>query len=180
MKHIKLTNSRRTNFFSLATFIIALMFLSYATTSFAQTTKVNFSGTWVLNESKSTEVQGGFRMGASMMTITHDAVNLNVETTRKNRDGEDVKSTAKFTLDGKECTNPAGFGNSTRKSVLSWSADGKVLNFAHSMTFERNGETQEFKNSETWKLNDDKTLSVETIMNFQGEEMKTVNVYDKK
>jgi len=180
MKRIKLNNSKKTYFFSLATFSIALMFLSYATTSIAQTTRVNFSGAWALNESKSTQAEGGFRMGASMMTIAQDGNNLSVESTRKNRDGEDVKSTAKFTLDGKECTNPAGFGNSTRKSVLSWSADGKVLNFAHSMTFERNGETQEFKNSETWKLNDDKTLSIETIMNFQGEERKITNVYDKK
>ena len=180
MRHINLPNSKKTRFFCFATFISAVMFLSYTTTISAQDIKANFSGTWALNESKSTQAEGGFRMGASMMTIAQDGNNLSVESTRKNRDGEDVKSTAKFTLDGKECTNPAGFGNSTRKSVLSWSADGKVLNFAHSMTFERNGETQEFKNSETWKLNDDKTLSVETIMNFQGEEMKTVNVYDKK
>jgi hypothetical protein len=114
-------------------------------------------------------------MGASLMTITQDANNLSYESTRKNQNGEDVKSTLKFTLDGKECVNPA-FGNSTRKSVLTWSADGKALNFAHTMNFNDN----EMKSTESWKLNDDKTLSVETVMNFQGEERKTTNIYDKK
>jgi hypothetical protein len=159
--------------------LLAIILLTYATAS-AQTGGINFSGTWVFNESKSTPSEGGFRMGASLMTITQEANNLSVESTRKNRDGEDVKSTSKFTLDGKECVNPAGFGNSNRNSVVIWSADKKMLNFAHTMKFERDGETQEFKNTESWKLNDDKTLSVETIMNFQGEERKTTNIYDKK
>ena len=161
------------------TLLVMILFFANGST-FAQAGKANFSGTWAFNESKSTPSEGGFRMGASLMTITQDANNLNVESTRKNMDGEDVKSTSKFTLDGKECVNPAGFGNSTRKSVLTWSGDGKTLNFAHSMKFERDGETQEFKNTESWKLNDDKTLSIETIMNFQGEERKTTNIYDKK
>jgi hypothetical protein len=150
------------------------MFFLHSTLS----AQVNFSGTWALNESKSTAAQG-FRMGATLMTITQDGINLTIESTRKNQNGEDVKSTLKYTLDGKECSNVA-FGNSTRKSVLTWSADGKTLSFAHSMNFERDGATQEFKSTESWKLNDDKTLSVETIMNFNGEEMKTTNVYDKK
>jgi hypothetical protein len=180
MKHINLPKSNRTSLIGLGTFIFTVFLFSFSTTIFAQDTKANFSGTWVWNESKSTPVEGGFRMSPSAMTITQEAINLNVESTRKNRDGEDVKSTAKFTLDGKECSNAGGFGNSTRKSVLTWSTDGKTLNFAHSMTFDMNGETQEFKNTESWKLTDDKTLSVETIMNFNGEEMKTINVYDKK
>ena len=163
----------------MTTVLVVILFLSNSTT-FAQTGKPNFSGTWALNESKSTPTEGGFRMGASMMAITQDGNNLSNESTRKNQNGEDVKSTSKFTLDGKECVNPAGFGNSTRTSVLTWSADGKSLNFAHAMKFDRNGETTEFKSTESWKINDDKTLSIETVMNFQGEERKITNIYDKK
>jgi hypothetical protein len=146
---------------------------------FAQN-KTDFTGTWAFNESKSTPVEGGFRFGPSLMVVTQDGNNLSYESTRKDRDGADVKSTSKFTMDGKESVNPAGFGNSNRNSVVTWAADGKVLNFAHTMIFERDGEKQEFKNTESWKINDDKTLSVETTMNFQGEERKTTNVYDKK
>ena len=163
-----------------ASFLMLFLISISSSTVSAQSGKTNFSGTWAFNETKSTPVEGGFRMGASLMTVTQDGNNLSVESTRKNRDGDDVKSTSKFTLDGKECSNQTGFGNSERKSVLTWSADGKTLNFAHSMTFERDGQTQEFKNTETWKINDDKTLTVEVTMNFQGEERKVTNIYDKK
>jgi hypothetical protein len=160
--------------------MLAMILFLTSAKSFSQAAKTNFSGTWAFNEAKSTPSEGGFRMGASLMVVTQDGDNLSYEGTRKNRDGEDVKSTSKFTLDGKESVNPAGFGNSNRNSLVTWSADGKVLNFSHTMKFEREGETQEFKNTESWKINDDKTLSVEIIMNFQGEERKITSVYDKK
>jgi hypothetical protein len=170
-------NSGKSSSNLLATIAFSLMFLSFASYLSAQGT--NFSGTWALNETKSTPSQGGFRMGATLMTITQDGTNLTIESTRKNQNGEDVKSTSKFTLDGKECSNVA-FGNSTRKSVVTWSTDKKSLAFAHIMNFERDGQTTEFKSSETWKINDDKSLSIETVMTMQGEERKTTNVYDKK
>lgn len=173
-------NSGKTRFKFLVIFTTTLLCASFISTVSAQTGSVNFSGKWAFNESKSTPSQGGFRMAASLMVITQDGNNLTYESTRQNQNGEDVKSTSKFTLDGKECENP-GFGNNTRKSVVTWSADGKTLGFAHTMKFERDGETQEFKSTESWKINEaDKTLSVETAMTFQGEERKTTNVYDKK
>jgi hypothetical protein len=145
-----------------------------------QTGTVNFSGSWAFNEAKSTPSEGGFRMGASLYVITQDGNNLSVESTRPGRDGQEMKSTSKFTLDGKECSNPA-FGNTMRKSVVKWSADGKSLTFSHIMNFERDGETTEFKSTETWKINEaDKTLVLETVMNTPNGEMKTTNVYNKK
>jgi hypothetical protein len=49
------------------------------------------------------------------------------------------------------------------------------------MNFERDGQTNEFKSSETWKINDsDKTLVIETVFNGPNGEMKSTNVYDKK
>lgn len=161
------------------TSMLMILFVS-TSASYAQTGKISFSGTWAFNESKSTPAEGGFRFAASQMVVTQDGNNLTNESTRKNRDGEDVKSTSKYTLDGKECSNPAGFGNSTRKSVVTWSADGKTLGFAHTSNFEMNGETREFKSSESWKLNDDKTLAVETVFNGPNGETKMTNVYDKK
>lgn len=171
--------SFKTSLKFMVTMLVMILFLAN-TSTFAQAGKANFSGTWAFNEAKSTPSEGGFRMGASLMVITQDGNNLSVENTRKNQDGEDVKSTYKYTLDGKESVNTV-FGNNTRKSVATWSADGMSLNFAHTMNFERDGQTQEFKSTETWKINQtDKTLSVETAMNFQGEERKVTNIYDKK
>jgi len=163
-------------------FFGALLLVSFvfSTASTLAQGKVTFAGTWALNETKSTPSEGGPSMASSLMTITQDGINLSAESTRRGMDGENTKSTSKFTLDGKESTNPAGFGNSTRKSTVTWSADGKSLNFAHTMKFDRDGESMEFKNTEVWTLTDEKTLSVTTVMNFQGEERKNTAVYDKK
>jgi hypothetical protein len=179
MKITRGTISGKTRLRFLATITITLLFLSFTFTTIAQTGSVNFSGTFALNETKSTAAQGGFRFAATLMVIKQEGNTLTVESTRKGQNQEDIKTTYKYTLDGKECSNPS-FNNNTRKSLVTWSADGKALNFAHSTKFDNNGETQEFKYTEIWKINADNTLSDETTMNFQGAENKTNNVYDKK
>lgn len=145
----------------------------------AQTSSTDFSGTWSFNESKSTPSQGGFRFAPSLLTIVQDGNNLSVERTSVRPGGEEFKSTDKFTLDGKECVNP--MFNSSRKSMVKWSEEGKVLAFSHTMTFDREGQPQEIKISEIWKYSDtEKTLTVETSFTGPNGEMKTANVYDKK
>ena len=167
-------NSGKSRSNILATIAISLLFLSFA--SYLSAQSVSFSGTWAFNESKSTPAQGGPRFAPVLMVITQEGNNLTVERTSKGQNGEDMKTTSKFTLDGKECVNQ-GFQNSTRKSTVTWSADKKSLAFAHTMTFNEN----DMKFAETWKLNEtDKTLAVETVFNGQDGEMKTTNVYDKK
>jgi hypothetical protein len=160
--------------------MVAVLLTLSGVSAFAQNDKPDFSGTWAFNESKSTAAEGGFRMAPILMTITQDATTLTVERTSKGQNGEELKSTSKFTLDGKECSNTL-FGNNIRKSIVTWSADGKVLNFAHTMNFERDGQSTEFKSTDAWTLNAaDKTLSVATSFNGPQGEMKVTNVYDKK
>jgi hypothetical protein len=145
---------------------------------FGQGGKTNFSGTWAFNESKSNLGEGpGFR-GASKLVITQDGINLTVARDRTNQNGETTTTTDKYTLDGKECVNTSGRGPS--KTIVTWSADGKSLNFAVTRTFERDGQTTEMKSSEVWTLTDAAALSVVTTMNFQGTERKTTYAYDKK
>jgi len=161
----------------LGTFFLLLLMISSLN---AQTGSVNFSGTWAFNEAKSTPSEGGFRMGASTYVITQDGNNLTVESTRPGRDGQEMKTTAKYTLDGKECSNTA-FGTNVQKSIVKWSADGKSLTFSNTMNFERDGTTTEFKSTQTWKINEaDKTFLLESVMNTPNGEMKTLTVYDKK
>ena len=112
------------------------------------------------------------------MTVTQEGNNLSVARVRTNRDGEATTTTEKYTLDGKESVNTAGFGPS--KTVVTWSADGKTLNFAITRTFDRNGETMEMKSTEAWSLTDATTLSLLSTTNFQDTERKTTSVYDKK
>jgi hypothetical protein len=145
---------------------------------YGQGAKTNFSGTWAFNEAKSNLGEGpGFR-GASKLVITQDDNNLTVARDRTNQNGETTTTTDKYTLDGKECVNTSGRGPS--KTIVTWAADGKSLNFAVTRTFERDGQTTEMKSSEVWTLADAAALSVVNIMNFQGEERKTTYAYDKK
>ena len=145
---------------------------------FAQT---SFSGTWALNESKSNFGDSQFRMASTTIVATQDAKVLTVETTRPGRDGQETKSTAKYNLDGTPSENP-GFGNSVRKSTVTWSADKSSITIASTMTFDMNGETRTMNSSETWKLTEGgKVLLLNNVMpGFEGGEMKTTAAYDKK
>jgi hypothetical protein len=167
MANSKFCSSKRTGSFILASFFFFTFFILASFTTIIAQTGTDFSGTWVLNESKSTQPEGGFRMAPVSMVITQDGINLTVERTSNGPNGDEFKSTAKFRYN-------------VRKSIVKWSPDKKSLVFDHSMTFERDGQTNEFKSSETWKLNADKSLAVETVFNTPNGEMSSTNVYDKK
>jgi len=154
--------------------VFAIFFvLLTATNAFSQ--QVNFSGTWLLNEGKSSSVEGGFRFAPTTIVISHNGNELSVQSTMPLPEG-DFTFRSKYTLDGKECSNIL-FQDNVRKSTAQWSADGKSLTFAHTMNFNGN----EFKSSETWKLNEtDKTLTIENVFNTPNGEMRLTNVYDKK
>ena len=101
----------------------------------------NFSGTWGFNESKSNFGESQFRFAATTMTVTQDANSLSVESTMPGRDGGEMKTNAKYALDGSVSENP--MFNSSRKSTAAWSADKKSLTIASVMTFEMGGESRE-------------------------------------
>jgi hypothetical protein len=168
----------------LLTLTVIMAFLLLEQNSFAQGSKVNFSGAWAFNESKSDVGGGGgrgFRMGSSQMTVTQEGMNLTIARIRTNRDGEQTTTTDKYTMDGKEIVNESSSGRGgPTKTTVSWSADGKTLNFAVTRTFEREGQTMEMKSSEAWTLTDARTLSVVSTFNTPDGEMKTTLVYDKK
>ena len=144
----------------------------------AQAGKANFSGTWVLNTSKSTMPQGGGgggrgggRMGgSSTFTVTQDA---NVLTqTRTSQDG--TSRATKYTLDGKETVNSTGRGE--RKSTAKWSGDGKSLTITTKSSYNGNERTS----TEVWSLTDARTLSIVSTRPGRDGEMKLTMVYDKK
>lgn len=146
----------------------------------AQGSKVNFAGKWAFNESKSNLGDGqgrGFR-SASQIIATQEGNNLTVERTRTNQNGEATATTEKYTMDGKESVNTSGRGPS--KTIVTWSADGKALNFAITRSFDRNGTTTEMKSTEVWNLTDANTLTILSTFTMQDTERKTTLVYDKK
>ncbi|MCK5371207.1 MAG: hypothetical protein KAQ62_21755 [Cyclobacteriaceae bacterium] len=96
-------------------FIIALAFLS--ATAFGQ--KVNFSGDWKLNESKS-ELGYEFSLAPSAMNVEHTKKTLDVTSV-----GE-IETKAHYTLDGEVSENP-GFEDSVTKSTAGYDKKTKTL-----------------------------------------------------
>lgn len=142
--------------------------------------QANFAGTWAFNESKSNFGDSQFRFAATSMVVTQDASTLTVESTMPGRDGGEMKTSAKYTLDGKVSENP--MFNTTRKSTVTWSPDKTAMIISSSMTFDMGGETREMKSTETWKLAEGgKVLLIESVrQGREGGEIKTTAAYDKK
>jgi hypothetical protein len=145
--------------------------------TFAQGTP-NFSGTWAYNESKSNLGEGGFRMISQTLTITQTDKSFSIERSFTGQDGTERKSTETYTLDGKESVNPVF--NTSKKSIANWSDDKKSLTVSSVMVFEMNGEKNEFKTVEIYKLDTDKTLSINSQSTSSRGERKATLVYDKK
>ena len=165
------------NFASTRKLIASSVLLLISAGIFAQT---NFSGTWGFNESKSNFGESQFRFAATTMTVTQDANTLTVESTMPGRDGGEMKTSAKYNLDGTVSENP--MFNTTRKSTVAWSADKTSLTITSTMTFERDGQSREMKSSETWKFSEGgKVLLLDNVRpGRDGGEMKTTVAYDKK
>ena len=143
--------------------------------------RANFSGEWKLNEGKSELGQFGGRGAArSIKVISSDANGISMERTSTNQAGEAVVRKEALTFDGKAVESAGGFGNSKRKSTAAWSADGQSMVISTTMTFDREGETMEIKQKETWKLTDGgKTLVIEASSSSQMGESTTKLVYEK-
>jgi hypothetical protein len=138
----------------------------------AQAGKVNFSGSWTLNESKSILPQGGGGggMSASNLVVAQEANLL----TRTSTGQDGTQRVAKYNLDGKESVNTTGGGES--KSTAKWSDDGKSLTIVTKSNF--NG--TERTSTAVWSLTEAKALSIVTTRQSQDGEVKSTMVYDKK
>jgi hypothetical protein len=162
-------------------FSVALIFLCISMTA-----QVDFSGTWNFNESQSKYGDGGGHdgpggpMGGGSLVVIQNGNSLAVERTMHGPDGE-MKISEKYTLDGNVCENTFIF-DMKKKSTVTWSSDKKSISFESTMIMERDGESREMKESETWKLGaDKKTLVIDsTRPNRDGDNMKMTMVYDKK
>jgi hypothetical protein len=101
-------------------FILALAFLS--ATTFGQ--KVNFSGDWKLNESKS-EQGYEFSLAPKAMKVEHTKKTLDL-TRVLEFDGQEFEDKQHYTLDGAVCEN-TGFMESVTKSTANFDKKTKSL-----------------------------------------------------
>lgn len=144
----------------------------------AQNGGTNFSGSWTLNESKSNFGDAPFRMAASLLEVKQEGNNLAIGRTVSGPDGQEMKMSGKYTLDGKENEN-LGIMDMKTKSTVTWATDKKSYTIASTTFFNMNGDTMEMKSSEIWKLDGDK-LIIDATNSMPDGEMKTSVVYDKK
>lgn len=163
----------RKSFLRLLALVVMSAFIIFPVKINAQGGKADFSGTWTLNEAKSTMPQGGGggqRMGGREFTVTQ-AANLMTQT----RTGQDGTARAtKYALDGTESVN--AFGEFESKSTAKWAADGKSLTITTKSNFNGNERTS----TAVWTLTDAKTLSIVSTRQGQNGEVKATMVYDKK
>jgi hypothetical protein len=164
--------------FYLKSGLFVVLCLLISAVSFAQSA-ANFSGSWAFNESKSNLGEGGFRMASQQLIITQNDKSLTLERSFAGQDGTERKTTETYTLDGKESVNPVF--NTSKKSTASWAADKKSLAVSSVMVFEMNGEKNEIKTVEVYKLADaNKTLLIDSQSTSSMGERKTSLVYEKK
>ena len=140
--------------------------------------RVNFSGDWKLDESKSDLGEFGGRVARSIKADQKDNAITIARTTPGFNGGDPVTTTVTLTYDGK-VTESEGFGGSKRKSTASWSDDGLTLTVNTTITLERDGQASEFKSTETWTLTKDGLLSVVTHSNSPRGESTTKAIYKK-
>lgn len=145
--------------------------------SFAQGT-ANFTGSWAFNESKSNLGEGSMRF-SQVLTIAQDEKSFTINRTFTGQDGEERKMSETYTLDGKESVNP--IFNTTKKSKAVWAADKQSLTVSSVMVFEMNGEKNEIKTVEVYKLADaGATMSIDSQSTSSMGERKATLVYSKK
>jgi hypothetical protein len=154
--------------------IPCLLLFSFTTVNY----RANFSGDWKLDESKSELGNAAGRVARSLKAEQKDNDITISRTTPGFNGGDPVTTTNTVTFDGK-VTESEGFGGSKRKSTGKWSDDGLTLTINSVMTFERDGQTMEFKSVETWSLTSDGLLSVVTQTTSSRGESTTKAVYSK-
>jgi len=103
-------------------FALVLALVLFSSVAIGQ--KVNYSGEWKLNESKS-ELGYDFSMAPASMTVEHTKKALDLKSVNV-WDGTEVVSESHLTLDGKETEN-IGFGESVTTSTAEVNKDTKAI-----------------------------------------------------
>lgn len=146
----------------------------------ALTQKPDFTGTWVLDKSKSEGIPPGLEQ---TVKVVQSGDKIDVETKSVSDQGEQTINSS-YTLDGKEAevTLPGPMPGSTAKGkqTAKWSADGNVFESEDVGTFDTPYGPATIKTKRTWRLSaDGKTLTIE--LTREGPiSMKSKRVFVKK
>jgi hypothetical protein len=133
---------------------------------------IDFSGSWKLNSTKS-KLNAEFSFAPNSIIIVQKGNELKVEK-HSNFQGEDVITTDKLTLDGKEVIN-VGFRDTQKKSIASWADDKASLKVISKLSI---GDGGEMTITEVYKLTGG-NLVIESNSSSSFGDMAEIMVYDK-
>jgi hypothetical protein len=133
---------------------------------------IDFSGSWKLNSTKS-KLNAEFSFAPNTIIIVQKGNDLKVEK-HSNFQGEDMTTTDKLTLDGKEAIN-VGFRDSQKKSNANWADDKASLKVISKLSI---GDGGEMTITEVYKLTGG-NLVIESNSSSSFGDMAETMVYDK-
>jgi hypothetical protein len=163
-------------FVSLASLLLIIPLLTSSTLPMGK--KVNFSGTWILNETKSDFAEYGRMMASDKIIIVHKGKKLTMERYATAPTGEAYNYTENYTLDGKECVNaPSPEFKKTSTVAKSEDKKGLVINSTLEVSFE--GNTMKILTVENYSLQEDgKVMAIKATASTDYGDMAVNFVYD--
>ena len=158
-------------------FLAALMIVVSST---ATLLKTDFSGDWILDQSKSNLGEFGSRMTPAKLTVMQESTIITIVRTSTGQMGE-IVTTDKLTFNGIESASTGGMEGSSRKATLKWTDDQQsnlILNAITLLSF--NGNSFEVKAKEAWSLDPTgKILTIDAETTTQMGVSTTKLVYNK-
>lgn len=162
--------------FALASLLLIIPLLTSSTLQMGK--KANFSGTWILNETKSDFGEYGRMMASDKLVILHKGKKLSIERFATSPEGEAYNYTENYTLDGKECVNsPTPEFKKTSTAVKSEDKKGLVINSTLDLSFE--GMEMKILTVENFSLQEDgKVMSIKSTATTDYGDMAVSFIYD--
>jgi hypothetical protein len=150
---------------------VALFLLAACLTIGISAQMPDFAGKWKINTSKS-KLNQEFSMAPAEITIVQNANEISIER-HTDFQGQQMVTTEKYTLDGKECINP-GFMEMQKKSTATWDEATKSLKIVSKIEMDGN----EIKQLEVLKLDGGNLLYDSSSSSSFGDMSENI-VYDK-
>lgn len=116
--------------------------------------KAKFSGTWILNESKSDFGDYGRMWASNKLIIVQKWRKMSIERFSSGPTGEEYNVLENYTMNGEECENPI-FEQSKKTSTVTWSDDKQSLTINSKLELEFEGQEMIMDTIETLTLEDD-------------------------
>jgi len=142
---------------------------------------VNFSGQWIFNEEASTLGNSGTGRIPSKLSVSQNDSAMDIKKTMISEYSDNTATDEQLTLDGKEKTFKAPFGNTPGIITAHLSANNDTLFIDSKVTFNFGGRGNEWTTNEAWSISDDEdVLTVkQSSTSFRGKTTVTI-VYKRE